>query len=223
MAIQTSLRKPTVLSMKRFWIALAFPAWIYYASDAGRELRNMQDYFWLWFPVSMFIFLSGIQRLLHKRDEVSSLNIFNEDNNGIYFHQFHSGIGSAFVKERRKSSVRIDTNKNTITLNSEGNEKTYPIEDIKSWSYFLSGSSQVTGTDVTGVLMAFSMNNRERRESFERSGLFIKMRDVEFPEWQIMYHPRKGKGRYFSKEGLNDMEFQLKQWMEVLDQVTNQK
>ncbi|MGG6122679.1 DUF4755 domain-containing protein [Pantoea allii] len=174
----------------------------------------------LWLPVSALIVLSALPKFIHRCNLLATVNNFNENGDGIYCHGLKANkykLGEVTVK----SAMTLDTNKRLITLESGKNEKTYSFDDIRHWRYNLTSCGEAIGSDVGTVAQAALLNQNSRQKNYKESGFFISVKDIEFPEWQIMFYPTEG--RCHTQIGILNMELQLKRWMEVFSQVINQK
>ncbi|MBF6639144.1 DUF4755 domain-containing protein, partial [Rouxiella silvae] len=111
--------KPTVFVMKRVWVALAIPVLIF--CTLGSEAVSQSLIAWL-FAGAIIIF-TAIPKYLDKRKNHSTIDYFNEKNDGYYYHEFD------------KTSLLIDLNEKTIKLKEKNKEQTYSLSDIKTWRY----------------------------------------------------------------------------------------
>lgn len=197
--------KPTVFVMKRVWVALAIPVLIF--CTLGSEAVSQSLISWLF--AGAFIIFTAIPKYLDKRKNHSTIDYFNEKNDGYYYHEFD------------KTSLLIDLNKNTIKLKEKNKEQTYPLSDIKTWRYDLKNSGKMIGIGITNGIVAKSQNDSNRLKDAKNSGFFISVKDIQSPEWQVRFFPKKG--RFSDEAGFRDTELQMKQWMQVFEQVLNQK
>lgn len=193
------------LKMKRLWLALAIPAIIIYKDGIGGY-----SIFWsaglLWMPVSAILIFTALNSSTLRTSNKATVDNFNDNNDGCYSHTlFHS-------------SMYIDSRKQKITLRDGSNEKTYSFDDIKSWRYNISHGNAIEGAGLS--LTAANINNMRMAENRAETGFFIKVRDIQNPEWQIHFFPKEGS--FKSRKGIKDLEKQMNQWMEVFDQIVNE-
>lgn len=195
--------KPTIFVMKRVWIALAIPVVIF--CTLGSEAVSQS--FVAWLLAGAFIIFTAIPKYLDKRKNHSTIDYFNENNDGYYYHEFD------------KTSLLIDLNKKTIKLKEKNKEQTYPLRDIKTWRYDLKNSGKMIGIGITNGIVAKSQNDSNRLKDAKNSGFFISVKDIQNPEWQIKFFPKKG--RFSDDVGFRETELQMKRWMQVFEQVLN--
>lgn len=95
--------------------------------------------------------------------------------------------------------VGVNVRENTITVFEDGDKKTYPISQLKSWNreYYEGGIGPWEGNFI------------RRIERKNESGLFLTFKDIDYPRWQI---PVKGNGQ--------DIEAEYQRWNEILRQFT---
>lgn len=211
---------PSIWTIKRLWFALAVPVLIWLANSKGSGLSTVVYSSILWFPVSAFIILSSLPKFIHRCNLLATVNNFNENGDGIYCHELKANkykLGEVTAN----SAMTLDTNKRLITLESGKNEKTYSFEDIRHWRYNLASGGEAIGSDIGTVVQAALLNQSSRQKSYKESGLFISVKDIDFPEWQIMFYPTEGQNHTLA--GILNMELQLKRWIEVFSQVINQE
>lgn len=192
------------LKMKRLWIAVAIPSIILYRDGIGGY-----SIFWsaglLWMPVSAILFFTALNSSMLRTSNRATVDNFNDNNDGCYSHTlFHS-------------SMHIDSRKQKITLKDGNNEKIYSFDDIKSWRYNISHGNTIEGAGLS--LTTANINNMRTAENRARTGFFIKLRDIQSPEWQIHFFPKEGS--FKSQKGIKDLEKQMNHWMEVFDQIIN--
>ena len=210
----------SIWTIKRLWLALTVPTLIWLANSKGSGLSTVVYSLILWLPVSALIVLSALPKFIHRCNLLATVNNFNENGDGIYCHELKANkckLGEVTAN----SAMTLDTNKRLITLESGKNKKTYSFDDIRRWRYNLSSGGEAIGSDVGTVVQAALMNQSSRQKNYKESGLFISVKDIDFPEWQIMFYPTEG--RYHTQIGILNMELQLKRWMEVFSQVINQE
>ena len=195
--------KPTIFVMKRTWIALAIPVAIMLAWGTEAVSKS----FIAWFFACAFIIFTAIPKYLDKRKNHSTIDYLNENNDGYYYHEFD------------KTSLLVDLNKKNIKLKEKNKEKTYPFSDIKTWRYDLTSSGKIIGVGITNGIIAKSQNDSNRLKDAKNSGFFISVKDIQNPEWQIKFFPKKG--RFSDDVGFRDTELQMKRWMQVFEQVLN--
>lgn len=195
--------KPTIFVMKRVWVALAIPVVIFCA--LGSEAVSQS--FVAWLLAGAFIIFTAIPKYLDKRKNHSTIDYLNENNDGYYYHEFD------------KTALLLDLNKKTLKLKDKGKEQTYPFSDIKTWRYDLTSSGKIIGVGITNGIIAKSQNDSNRLKDAKNSGFFISVKDIQNPEWQIKFFPKKG--RFSDDVGFRDTELQMKRWMQVFEQVLN--
>lgn len=113
----------------------------------------------------------------------------------------------------------IDLNEKTIKLKEKNKEQTYSLSDIKTWRYDLKNSGKMIGIGITNGIVAKSQNDSNRLKDAKNSGFFISVKDIQSPEWQVRFFPKKG--RFSDDVGFRDTELQMKRWMQVFEQVLN--
>lgn len=104
-----------------------------------------------------------------------------------------------------KTGIAVDTEKQEIHLKDRSNYKVYRFDQIRSWESNVRTGGGVYGGGMNGVAANLA-NMRANRES---TGLFIKVKDVEFPEWKIEFP-------------LGSAKKELTRWMEILQQTLNE-
>lgn len=112
----------------------------------------------------------------------------------------------------KASAIALNKNKKTLFLAVGDVKKSYSFVDVRKWSYEILTGGQIIGgsLNVANGLHSAIVNTRTRKENIEKSGLFIEVRDIEYPKWQIRFEDDK------------NMESQLLRWMEILRQNINE-
>lgn len=103
------------------------------------------------------------------------------------------------------SGIALDPEKKEIHLYSKPNYKTYKFEDVRRWETNIQTGGQIYGT---GLAVA-SANIAAARSNVKNSGLFLDVRDIDFPRWRIEFNLRK-------------IEKEIPRWMEILRQHINE-
>ncbi len=116
-----------------------------------------------------------------------------------------------FVKDLRfkhfyaKTGIAVDTEKREVHLKDRGNYKVYKFDEIRSWE----ANTQSGGMIYGGGMNVLAANLANQRANKENTGLFIKVKDVDYPQWKIEFPPAKAKQ-------------ELTRWMEILQQTLNE-
>lgn len=104
-----------------------------------------------------------------------------------------------------KTGIAIDTANREVHLKDGPNYRVYGFDQVRSWETKFQAGGQVYGGGLNGL----AVNLANARSNAENTGLFIKVKDVEFPEWKVDF-----PGRAAKKE--------LTRWMEILQQTLNE-
>ncbi|EGM7792031.1 hypothetical protein NS29R_21740 [Enterobacter hormaechei subsp. xiangfangensis] len=185
--------------MKRVLLAIALPVLVAYFGGS----KVMSVYWVPLFFVSAMLLATAYGKYVVKKNNSSTFNYFNDNNDGIYLHKFN------------ECEIRLDTNKKEVFLKNEKGAKTYSFDDIKEWSYNITYGGEVAGAGLSSI----RENGKTLGQNLSETGLFIRVKDVRKPEWHIRFYPRNSA--FNSHNGLNDLKAQLNQWMEIFDQNLN--
>ncbi|MDP8727608.1 DUF4755 domain-containing protein [Serratia marcescens] len=185
--------------MKRVLVAIFLPVVVAYFGGA----KVMNVYWVPLFFVSAMLLATAYGKYVVKKNNSSTFNYFNDNNDGIYLHKFN------------ECEIRLDTNKKEVFLKNEEGAKTYSFDDIKEWSYNITYGGEVAGAGLSSI----RENGKTLGQNLSETGLFIRVKDVRKPEWHIRFYPRNSA--FNSHNGLNDLKAQLNQWMEIFDQNLN--
>ena len=100
-----------------------------------------------------------------------------------------------------------------IYLRKDDYSKSYAFSDVRSWNTNLQtgGSHIYGGGQVLHALAVGSANKKQEKFNSENTGLFVKVKDINIPEWRI---------RFSSNESIEKGE--QTRWMEILTQVLNE-
>lgn len=185
--------------MKRVLVAIFLPVVVAYFG--GTKVMNV---YWVpLFFVSAMLLATAYGKYVVKKNNSSTFNYFNDNNDGIYLHKFN------------ECEIRLDTNKKEVFLKNEEGAKTYSFDDIKEWSYNITYGGEVAGAGLSSI----RENGKTLGQNLSETGLFIRVKDGRKPEWHIRFYPRNSA--FNSHNGLNDLKAQLNQWMEIFDQNLN--
>ena len=111
------------------------------------------------------------------------------------------------------TGIALDEVENKIHLRRDDYSKSYAFNDVRSWNTNLQtgGSHIYGGGQVFHALAVGSANKKQEKSNSENTGLFIKVKDINTPEWRI---------RFSSNESVEKAE--QTRWMEILTQVLNE-
>ena len=104
-----------------------------------------------------------------------------------------------------KTGIAVDTEKREVHLKDKAHYKVYRFDEIRSWE----ANTQSGGMIYGGGVNAFVANLENQRINRENTGLFIKVKDVDYPQWKIEFPKAKAKQ-------------ELTRWMEILQQTLNE-
>lgn len=104
-----------------------------------------------------------------------------------------------------KTGIAIDTEKREIHLKDRSTYKVYRFDQIRTWESNVQTGGGVYGGGMNGVMANLANANANNA----RTGLFIKVKDVDFPEWKIEFP-------------LGSAKKELARWMEILQQTLNE-
>lgn len=108
---------------------------------------------------------------------------------------FASGVESA-------SGIALNPATRQIALIEGPRRKAYSFDDIREWET----SHETAGTVVGGGFQGAVANISAGAAAAQRSGMFIVVRDIDYPKWRIVM-PAKEHAR----------------WMEIMRQVVNRQ
>ena len=108
------------------------------------------------------------------------------------------------------SGIGIDSSAKEIHLISRGEYKVYPFSKIRNWeTNIATGGLTRSAPSLTSAMAATADNLRQQRENKLNTGLFLEIKDVDYPKWRIAFPPK-------------DIGRQLERWMEILRQEVNE-
>jgi hypothetical protein len=108
-----------------------------------------------------------------------------------------------YYNDYKKSSIGVDTINEKLILIKNNKFKEYDFSEVRKWRTNISSGGHITG----GRPM---QNYGIERENIAESGLFIEVKDIENPVWQIMFAHDK------------NLKMELAKWMEILTQHINE-
>ncbi|EPS4961048.1 DUF4755 domain-containing protein [Salmonella enterica subsp. enterica serovar Newport] len=144
--------------MKRVLVAIFLPVVVAYFGGA----KVMNVYWVPLFFVSAMLLATAYGKYVVKKNNSSTFNYFNDNNDGIYLHKFN------------ECEIRLDTNKKEVFLKNEEGAKTYSFDDIKEWSYNITYGGEVAGAGLSSI----RENGKTLGQNLSETGLFIRVKCI---------------------------------------------
>ncbi|MFN4327605.1 MAG: DUF4755 domain-containing protein [Limnobacter sp.] len=104
------------------------------------------------------------------------------------------------------SGMAIDTKNRLVSIFKGKNEVTYSFSDVREWSFNCEFAGKIHG----GGFHVATANVKNIKSAKERTGFFIKVRDIDNPKWRVEFKYQK------------KMQTQLERWMEIFNQTLNE-
>ena len=106
------------------------------------------------------------------------------------------------------SAIGVNSTSKMLHLMNGGLKKSYRFEDVRHWRTNIESGGEIFGTGggIMGGAQIMGANRRNAQHNREKSGLFLTVKDIEHPIWQINFAQDKS------------MQIELARWMEILTQ-----
>jgi hypothetical protein len=116
------------------------------------------------------------------------------------------------------TGIAIDAANRSVILIQHINKlpitKTYSFNNIRNWSYEIPGIDAVKTfgpVDASAAMGVFAHNWAAQKHAHSNTGLFIRVKDIDYPEWFIKF------------EATTNVKKDLLRWMEIFNQSINDK
>ena len=103
------------------------------------------------------------------------------------------------------SAIAMDTDRSVMRVKNGMLIKEYPFGDVREWHASLISGGGMVGFGVAGGLTALAASTGAKRENAKASGFYIKVRDIDHPQWRIEMPSQDNQNR----------------WMEIFNQLIN--
>jgi hypothetical protein len=114
------------------------------------------------------------------------------------------------------TGIAIDAANRSVILIQHINKlpitKIYSFNNIREWSYEIPGANTVQTFGPVGASAAMSVfahNWAAQKQAHSNTGLFIRVKDIDYPEWFIKF------------EATTNVKKDLLRWMEIFSQYVN--
>jgi hypothetical protein len=150
----------------------------------------------------------GVYFLFLKDLDTSSKKSSQEPNEQSGLEKCYSEIKKCSYKHiYDDTAIALNNIKGTIYLVNGNSFKEYKFSEIRKWRYNISSGGHRHGSGL-GVVID---NHYKNKNNKQESGLFLEVKDIDLPQWQILFPYDENK-----------MEIELKRWMEILTQYLNE-
>ena len=108
-------------------------------------------------------------------------------------------VGATLSHRTTRSGIAIDPAKELLFLQEGSAFKTFLFGDLRGWEkiWLTGGGVVVAGAGLQSAMGAAAANNQARAQNRKGSGLFVKVRDIDHPVWQIQFATAKELDRWF--------------------------
>ncbi|WP_286162412.1 DUF4755 domain-containing protein [Methylobacillus flagellatus] len=112
----------------------------------------------------------------------------------------------------QSTGIAVNLSTRQIYLLDGDDFKKYDFSDVREWTYnLLTG-----GTSISNRTLAEGAHNHRQNKANEAgSGFFVKVKDIDRPEWRVAFP--------YSPNNNKKTELELKRWMEIFQQNINEK
>ena len=115
-----------------------------------------------------------------------------------------------------ETGIAIDAANRSVILIQHINKlpitKTYSFNNIRNWSYEIPGVDAVKTfgpVDASAAMGVFAHNWAAQKQAQANTGLNIRVKDIDYPEWFIKFEPT------------TNVKKDLSRWMEIFSQYVN--
>jgi hypothetical protein len=105
----------------------------------------------------------------------------------VAYSEFLPGGNMLVGAPPKDSGIAVSTKSRSIVVASNGKARAYSFDDIRSWEMTRIDGARVhiAGGGMQGAIQQGTANTVERIKAMHASGLFIRVKDVDHPVWQI--------------------------------------
>lgn len=114
--------------------------------------------------------------------------------------------GARYAYFCKDTGLAVDTDKRIVRLQNGRSIKEYAFAEVREWRSNIVSGGQLAGMGGYAGIAIAGQNARIERENRKETGLFLKVKDLDRPEWRIDMPNRDHQVR----------------WMEILQQTINE-
>lgn len=114
-------------------------------------------------------------------------------------------LGAKYSYAGGSTGIAMDTDQSILRLRNGSFIKEYPFKDVREWRANLVSGGGVVGVGAAGGMAAIGQTIRVNRENAKATGFYIKVKDIDYPEWRIEMPSEQNQNR----------------WMEIFNQLIN--
>lgn len=114
-------------------------------------------------------------------------------------------LGAKYSYTCGSTGLAMDTDQNILRVKNGSFIKEYPFTDVREWRANLVSGGGVVGVGAVGGMAAVGQTIRANRENAKASGFYIKVKDIDNPEWRVEMPSQDNQNR----------------WMEIFNQLIN--
>jgi len=106
---------------------------------------------------------------------------------------------------KRSSGVAVAGN--LVLFSADGVHQSYPSADVRSWKIYIEEANTLQSSGVQQSFAHYGTNVTRLMEAWLNTGLFVNVKDVTTPVWQVRF----GKAELV----------EARRWVEILNQAVN--
>jgi hypothetical protein len=105
---------------------------------------------------------------------------------------------SRLIHIEKLTGIALDTTARVVYVGHGDLSKAYSFEDVREWNSRHETAGEFVGAgNIPSALNALGANLRASRQAAANTGLFLRVRDTNAPEWRISMKRKADRDRWF--------------------------
>lgn len=102
-----------------------------------------------------------------------------------------------FVHVENDTAIALNEKSKEVFLVKPSLMKKYTYADIREWTVKEQSAGETVGIDFASAVAAAGANSRAEQAAMANTGLFIRVKDIDHPEWRVSMFRKDDRNRWF--------------------------
>jgi hypothetical protein len=104
---------------------------------------------------------------------------------------------SKFIHIEKDTAIALNLDQKEVLLGKPGLMKNYTYADIREWTVKEQVAGTAVGIGVMGSIAVAGSNSSAQQDAMANTGLFIRVKDIDHPEWRVSMFQKADRNRWF--------------------------